>query len=308
MAPPLFDMHATWCYKNMPGYDGFIEAEKKSWLWFAKLNDKKALITVFTEPKHFLKSETNRLEEHYFEMLKHFSLLKACELDHVKGKIEGCDAGSRYSSDPVGMNFIRVGDANIKVDPIASQGVHLAMLSALQAAVVVNTILKKPENNSYAIDFYRSRQEERVNQFMTKTASAYRQVTTYIADPFWLDRSGYIETEEAKPGIKITLPDESATVKLSAQTYIKSIPVMQEDLITSSPTIQHPSLDRPIAYLGGHDIVSLLTEVRQGKTVSDLIKVWSYKMPPDRAFEIFSWLWSKGIIVSYENCTSKKQL
>lgn len=301
-APSLFAMHAVCCFKKMPDHDGFIEAAKDSWLWFARLNEQEALVTLFAEPKRFLKSGTQQIETYYLETLRHYSLLRPYELDHIKGQVEGCEAGSRFSADPVGLNFIRVGDTNVKIDPVSSQGVHLAMLSGLQAAVVVNTIIKKPADSLCAIDFYRSRQKERIEQYSKKTASVYKQVSKYSTNHFWQSRSLYGNEEMPVPEAVADMPVESEPVQLSENICIKSVPVMKDDFITGLPALHHPSLKRPVTYLSGHEIVPLLFDIRPGKQAGDIISDWSPKLSPDLSVEIFSWLWKRGIIVTHKNC------
>ncbi len=300
MAPPLFAMHAKWSLEKIPDFDGFIEAGKDAWLWFARINGGKALINLFTDPKHFLQSKSEGLESHYFEMFQQFSLLESCQLGSRISPIESCDASSRCSTDPVGKNYIRVGDANMSVDPIASQGVHLAMTSALQAAIVVNTLLRHPENNKHAIEFYCSRQEERIHQFTERTAGAYQQVSQLNSDPFWIKRAEHVEVTAPQAEPEAIWPESSHRIQLSSQAKIHPMPVMQHEMISIAPALHHPSLKRPIAYLGGKDIISLLGELKQGESAETLISTWSVKMPSNQALEILSWLWSRKIFIPYE--------
>lgn len=301
MAPPLFALHGKWTLKEMPASEGIIEAGKDAWMWFAQVNDQEAFITLFTDPKHFLKSKDQGLKMHYLEMLQQFSLLRSCSLGQIVGEIKPCEAGSRYTTDPVGPTHIKVGDANIKVDPIAAQGVHLAILGGLQAAIVVNTILHHPQNQEQAIAFYRSRQQERIRQFTQKTAEVYAQVADQHPHPFWKQRAEHeslLPPSKAEPAA--TWPELSQLLQLSKQAKILSIPIMQEQIIVSAPALHHPSLDRPVAYVGGKNIVSLLLDLQKGCSAETLLQAWGKRMTQELSLQILSWLWSREILAPLE--------
>ena len=300
LAPPLFAVHSKWKLNSNPKFDGFIESAEDSWLWFAQIGEDEALITLFTDPKHFAKSESNELETHYIKMIEQFSLIQSFQLGTMTTPIESCDASSRYTTDPIGLNYIRIGDANLNVDPIASQGVHLALLSALQATAVVNTLLRNPENSENAIEFYKSRQLERIEQFTERTASVYREVIRFQTFPFWKTRSAYDKIYKDPFTPNIHNPKANEALQLSSDAEFRKLPIMQADLIDSALALHHPSLNRPIVFLAEKNVVELLTNVQQGETSEQLVNKWINVMPRDLAKQILAWLWSYKILISVD--------
>lgn len=299
-APPLFALHAYWTLEETPNYDGFIEAGNDAWLWFALTRKDRCLISLFADPKHFAKSESESLESHYKSMMEQFSLMQYARLGERIGEVKGCDASSRYSTDPVGEDYIRVGDANFSVDPMSSQGVHLALASGVQAAVVVNSLIRFPSHKEAALRFFKSRQEERVKQFTTKSQEVYQQVANRRPEAFWHDRAGKADFNALSDvPQKPPAPSPGQKIKLSPQAEIQSIPVMQKDHIQNAPALFHPSLERPVAFLAGQDLVELIRQVESGKSLESLGGKWSSRIPAKLKSQILQWLWEHEIIVPW---------
>ena len=295
LSPALTALHGKWSLKRSPHYDGFIESGKDSWLWFAQTKPNEALITLFTGPKRFSNSNHLSLEDHYQDMLKQFSLLGECQLNQLVSRIEACDASSKVR-DPIGSNYIRVGDSNISVDPLASQGVHIAMSSALQAAVVINTIFKYPENSKLASQFYQERQIEREQNFTQKTAAAYGQVARTNSHPFWQKRAEHISIPSSEQIPDLQKLNLKRQLRLSKQSEFKRVPVLHDDHIGSHMALHHPSLKRPVAYLGDQDLYHLLKDLEVCKSGEAMLQSWSNKISSQLGTSIISWLLSRGII------------
>lgn len=300
-APPLFALHAYWTLEETPDYDGFIEAGTDAWLWFALTRKDRCLISLFTDPKHFAKSESKSLESHYKSMMEQFSLMQYARLGQRLGEVKGCDASSRYITDPVGEDYIRVGDANFSVDPMSSQGVHLALSNGIQAAVVVNTLIRFPRHKEAAQRFFKSRQEERIKQFTAKSQEVYQQVANRRSESFWHDRAGKADLNTPpKAPQKTPIPSPGQKIKLSPQAEIQSIPVMKKDHIEDAPALFHPSLERPVAFLGSQDLVQLIRQVEPGTSLENLGGKWSSTIPVKLKSQIMQWLWEHKIIVPYQ--------
>lgn len=301
-APPLFALHASYTFTKKPEFDGFIEAGKDAWLWFALTRRDRCLITLFTDPKHFLKSGSPSLEVHYQNTMEQFSLLGYVRRGERIGEIQGCDASSRYSTDPVGEDYIRVGDANFSVDPMSSQGVHLALANGIQAAVVVNSILRFPATRADAFRFYQARQEERIKQFTAKSQEVYRKVAQCRPEAFWHDRAGEPEPEtERVIRQKPAYPSSGQTIKLSPEAGIRSIPVMKEDHIENAPALFHPALERPVAFLGGQNLPNLIRHVKPGQSLESLEAGWPSGISQKLKSEILQWLWEQEILVPFQS-------
>src|SRR5439155_1823092 len=113
-----------------------------------------------------------------------FRLLPDGSGSRIQGVVRARDASGIHAEQSVGTDFIRVGDAGVALDPLSSQGVQSAVVSALQAAVVVNTLLTAPAGAEDAQAFYRDRQAERVEQHAAKAARFYAARAAVCDRPF----------------------------------------------------------------------------------------------------------------------------
>jgi hypothetical protein len=291
-----------------------VEAGINEWFWFAPLGQDKAVAAVFVDPQRLPKSR--KIDSIYHQLLSSFELFPNRKLEGVVGEVKACDATSRHSEDPVGVDFIKVGDANLTLDPLSSQGVQSAIASGLQAAVIVNTLLKSPENKTLAIDFYRARQKEKMNQHAAKTAEFYRQRSVVCDQPFWRQRAGTVDSpapivrEPIAPIVSHTgaqivsdlrAPIDTDRVQLSHAVKIISTPVLGDDLVISLPTLHHDALERPVAFVGGVEIAPLLSRILPGQTIQTVVKTWSQQLPIELCYGIVEWLWSRRILVPVES-------
>lgn len=293
---PLMALYAYWIGEGSSETTSFVEAGPNEWLWYSPLGRQKAVAAVFIDPKRLSGTAPGDVELLYRGLLNNFRLFPSGRFTIDTGGVRACDASSRYSEVPVGHDFIRVGDSFFSLDPLSSQGIQSAIASGLQAAVVVNTLLRSPGDAASAIEFYRTRQQEKVHQHAIKTAGFYRERALVSGTPFWIDRAG----DEIVPKSSV-FEEESISagyrIRLSEQAEIISLPVMKEDLIVSAPALRHPLLDRPVAFVGGTEIIPLLKRVRSGQTIGSLIKDWSSSILPSLSFEIVNWLWQRKILV-----------
>ncbi|MCG7868786.1 MAG: NAD(P)/FAD-dependent oxidoreductase [Candidatus Thiodiazotropha taylori] len=294
-APPLFALHSTWTLLEPPPYDGFIEAGKNEWLWIASLNNKQAMVTVYTDPKCV--SIHGHPTDFYKSMLSRFSFSHLLKLDRMVTEVEGCDASSRYALETIGQNFICVGDARLRVDPMASQGVHLALTSGIQAAAVVNTLLRDSSNHEAALEFYKDRQMEQVEMFRVQTASEYAKAAIGFQTKFWSERAiGALSpiNSAAKPQPPLASDQE---ISICPKVRFLPTPILKEHFIVIEPALYHPTLKRPVAFLGGQKIVPLLTAASGTFTPHQLLRIWQNQLSQFLAKQIIEWLWEKKILV-----------
>jgi len=300
-APPLFAMHSTWDLLERPDYDGFIEAGENAWLWIATLNDRRAMVSAYTDPKLASNCGRYRLDDLYQSQISRFSCLGRLKLDRMIAEVKGCDASGRYTENPVGQNFICVGDARLSVDPMASQGVHLALSSGIQAAAVVNTLLRDSSNSEAALAFYRDRQLEQMEMFSIQTATEYAKGAIRFASQFWHERArGAQSMLESVFGQPEPLANDQELVVCPLARLLPT-PILGNDLVGIEQALHHPALKRPVAFLDGHRVVPLLRAIAHTTTPKRLLGVWQNRVPRCTGRQILEWLWAKGVIVSASN-------
>jgi hypothetical protein len=214
----------------------------------------------------------------------------------VEGGVEACDASSRYAEEPAGDGFIRVGDAGFSPDPLSSQGILLAVASALQAAAVLNTWARRPANTDAATRFYRERQTERMRQHARKAAAFYAERMAVCDRPFWRERAASDGGEQAPPLEEAGL-DPTCRIQVSGALAFESVPLLQGDIVETAPAVLHNTLARPVAFLGEEAVVPLLRQVRPGQTPEAVVRTWSERLPAELGWEIMHWLWRHRIVV-----------
>lgn len=115
------------------------------------------------------------------------------------------------------------------------------MQSGLQGAVVVNTVLNKPQNTDAALGFFRMRTAERISRYAGRTRQEYARVAAICPNPFWHERAGDALADGASgsPLDAVTRPPPEH-VALSADTMLEAAPAIDE----SSSGRQAPWLRR----------------------------------------------------------------
>ncbi len=201
--PPLISVHANWALGAMADFDGLIEAGEDAWLWYAQTARDRAVVSVFCDPGHLRASEKGGMQAKYSGLLRQFRALNLEQLGRQCSDPEACDAASHHAEDPIGDHYIRLGDSCFSVDPLSSQGVHLALQSGLQGAIVVNTILRKPENTDAAQRFFRMRAAERITRYTDRTKQEYARVAAVCSNAFWRERAGWRLRGRNRPALLI---------------------------------------------------------------------------------------------------------
>ena len=97
------------------------------------------------------------------------------------------EATASSAVDQIGVSYLRVGDASLALDPIASQGCQQALISGFQGAAVVHTCLSSPGAYPLAEEFVLARLRETIALHVRHTREAYRQQSRFQTR-FWSDR------------------------------------------------------------------------------------------------------------------------
>ncbi|QJP96666.1 flavin-dependent monooxygenase QhpG [Pseudomonas fluorescens] len=96
-----------------------------------------------------------------------------------------------------GDNWIRVGDAAMAVDPLSGNGIFQSLSSALQAPLVINTLLRKPERAALAQRFHQQRVEQLFLRFARIGRDFYADEQRWLDQPFWQARRQWPDAEVA---------------------------------------------------------------------------------------------------------------
>jgi flavin-dependent dehydrogenase len=299
--PPLVSLHANWTLGQTPAFDGLIEAGEDAWLWYAQTARDRAIISVFCDPRRLGMGNRDGMQTKYARLLRQFRSLDLERLGRQCSDPQACDAASHHAEDPVGDDYIRLGDACFSVDPLSSQGVHLALQSGLQGAIVVNTILRKPENMAPAQQFFRMRSVERVGRHTDRARQEYGRVSAVCANAFWHERAGNaseVASPQQHPRLEASPRDPSGQLALSPHLTLDQAPAIDGAFVKLRDVLRHPNIDGPIAYVEGEDLVRLVGALPEKFAYCEIPKIWRGHVPPAVSDRIAAWLWHRRILVS----------
>lgn len=298
--PSLIALHADWRLHRPAPFDGLIESGSHGWAWYAQTRKDRAIVSVFLDPRDARFGSRSLLQANYERLLKQFPVLHEGLSGEQCSRPRACDASGSHSADPVGCRHIRAGDACMTVDPLSSQGVHLALQSGIQSAIVVNTILRKPDNASLARRFYHERVAERVALFAGRTRTEYGRVAAICGSEFWQERAaGAVGEAAGAPEVRSeALPDDSAvSLELAPNAVIASAPVIAGDFVEPRAALSHANIGRPVAFLADAYLPALLAELPVSFAFRDLPDLWRDHVDRARARSIAQWLWQRRVLV-----------
>lgn len=176
-----------------------------------------------------------------------------------------------------GDNWIRVGDAAMAVDPLSGNGIFQSLSSALQAPVVINTLLRAPERAALAQQFHRQRVEQLFLRFARIGRDFYADEQRWQDQPFWKARRQWPDAELAhKPA------DFSAI-------SVQRAPVLRDGLVDEAEVVV--TADQPLGvwHLQGIELAPLVRRLQTEPAQQALAG-----LSKEQEHLVRSWLLSQG--------------
>ena len=294
---PTLALCAYWEKSGIKGPETRIEAARDHWFWGAPLPDGTFNATVFIDPALTRIAGRAAVKKTYLSLLSQSELLRQCREGDYLGDILVCNASSYLDEDCIDKDFIRIGEACFAIDPLSSQGVQAAITSALQGSIAVHTIQTLPDNAQLAIDYYRCRQAETSNHHEFLAARNYAHQYRFRQEPFW-QRRAYCKQVSNAPGQKVDFSSalgNGRLVKAEALTF-SEIPCIQADVVRPARALNHPNLDRPVAFVDDIEVAPLLDAISGECTVADIVNLWVQHMGVQKSLDVLSWMVSREIL------------
>jgi hypothetical protein len=269
-----------------------VEAVPDGWIWAATRPDRSVRVLAFVDTA--LCAGLGRVEREtlYRRLLAGSALLAGSGLTELLGGVTARDSTWRVGDQIVTRRSIKVGDRAFAMDPLSSQGVQSALRSSIQAGAVVHTILSGGDVAA-ALEFYRQSQAAANAHHRRVVDAAFADQNRHRTS-FWSRRSSGVESAFGPPA-PVVMPRPDALLHLAADARIIDAPVIDGDAIRRQPALVHPSLDRPVAWLGGTPIAAMIRAVRSKMTVAELFSVYGQASPAS-ARAALSWLLAHGIV------------
>jgi flavin-dependent dehydrogenase len=277
-----------------------IEAGVDAWSWGAPLPDGSYSVVAFLDAHRCAGLDKDTREALYRSVVLG-SAFDDWTCGGLLGGVAICDATSRADFNPMTTSSIKVGDRAFAMDPLSSQGVQAALRSALQASIAVHTVLSGGDTNA-AIEFCRQAQQSAVVEHRRVLMDLYRQQHPYDTQ-FWRERSQFAEPNAVRATAMAAFSLDTC-LRLSPKAQIVALPVIDGMIIRRFPTLTHPALDRPVAWVGPVALGQILSSFTAGETVASVLRRWSSQISMEVARRTLAWLLQRRILVDAQLCAS----
>ena len=159
----------------------------------------------------------------------------------------------------VGDDWIRVGDAAMAVDPLSGNGIFQSLSSALQAPVVINTLLRRPERAALARQFHQQRVEQLFMRFARIGRDFYSQEQTRAGLPFWARRRGWPDAQS------LHLAADWQSVQVARR------PVLRDGFVDEAEVVV--TADQPLGvwHLQGVELAPVVRAVLVGQALDEVM-------------------------------------
>ena len=186
------------------------------------------------------------------------------------GEIRICDATSFVDDMPVTRCAIKAGDSAITIDPLSSQGVQTALGTAIHAAVVLNTILDRPEHADLAMDYYRRRIFESASFHALAAGELYCKQREFTPSTFWNERaSNHRPIEQHR---RSSLASLGQRVQVSSRATFAPVATATDRYVIQANGVELDGTVYP--RVGNFNVSDLLQSATRPMVAKDLLQHW----------------------------------
>lgn len=288
-------LYAYWRGESLPRVPR-IEAGSDQWFWGVPLPDGSYNTLAFVDAEQFRARASTPLTAYFRTLIARSGLLTGCEAVRPASRVFAIEATPYLDDECIEPRRIRVGEAALALDPLSSSGVQNAIQSALTGAVVVNTLLRRPESGDAAQRFYRDHLGDASARHRHWAAGHYAAVAWRRDAAFWRHRAAGSQPEPP-PLPPPAAPHAGARLELSPLVTFTDRPCIDGEFVAVKSVVEHPGLSRPVAFLAGWELAPLLRRLPAGLTRLEIGRYWSSRLPLDAGVTMADWLLDKGVLV-----------
>jgi Tryptophan halogenase len=305
LGPRTLAIETRWSGLSVPKWSTYLEAMPSAWLWAARDGGDLILLTAFVSCD-WLPGGKRRVVSQIRNLLEQSRVGQTSGNLKIELPLRVREATASFAVDQIGASHLRVGDASLALDPIASQGCQQALISGFQGAAVAHTCLSSSDAYPLAEEFVLARLQESIALHVRHTREAYGQQSRFQTR-FWSDR--YL----SDPSLSIPLeignrlaPDEAVPtewLQLSPSIQICQAAALIGNVIKSVPAVWHPSWPRPVAFLGNQSAADLIKGLRGPIAAINLVESWARRSGStlESAWALLNRLWQMGFFLSAHN-------
>ena len=300
--PRTFAVYGHWRGRGLPTTPT-LEACEAGWVWGVPIPDGTYNTLAFVDGADVRDErrgsiDAGSLDGWLIERLRGTSLASHVVHAVLDGPARVVDATPYLDDEPVTTRRLRVGDAAMALDPLSSSGVQKAIQTALAGAIVVNTLLTRPQDSQLASRFYDDHLKTASTRHQAWTAGHYAAAAPRFDGAFWRVRgAGTTEPNASLPvaGTGPPAPDD-ATLALSPLARWVEVPCLGERFVELRRALEHPGIEGRTAFVGGMALDGLFDGLPPAFTAVALADRWSTRVPRDRGLAIARWLSSRGVL------------
>lgn len=298
-----------------------VEALEHGWLWAGCLPSRRYRLMLVCDPQAVRKAGPVGPEARLRAAFAASQLLCAAAEHPLLDGVQMCSATPYLAPDSWQDGRLKLGDAAFALDPVSSSGVEKAMRFSLQAVVALHTMLSDSHSERHALArrFFEGRLVETCARHAHWTEAYYGQA--WCSDqPFWQLRAhceaggdgetpskllAALSTERARLAgyqppelIPLAAMNPDLPLRLHHGAEIVELPCVVDDRVCLHAALDHPHLERPLAFLENEALFPHLARLVQPLPLSLLLKMLAASMPAHKAQRIAAWLWQRGLLES----------
>jgi menaquinone-9 beta-reductase len=274
-----------WRGQGAPGGEAgsAVESLRDGWAWCARLPGGAIALQLTVDPSAVRPPPRARLGAFIRERLSTvasalpFLAMPATEvhaLARTSGAVLACEVG--------GDQWLRVGDAAMAADPLSGNGIFQSLSSALQAPMVVHTLLNHPADAPHALRFHHERVHGLFQRFARIGRDFHAQEQGWADGPFWAARRAWPDALPAH-GAADTVPP-----------HIEERPVVDRDRIRLADVVVTAEQPLGVWHVDGVEIAPLWRAVqaapgREAEVLAPLLGG-----SPARAQAMLRWMGAQG--------------
>ncbi len=257
-----------------------VESLEDGWAWMARLEDGRCYWQV-TQDAAGLPGKAGLAA--YCVALRGRSALVAELFDDqalIPAQVHARSSTAILAGECVGQDWIRVGDAAMAVDPLSGNGIFQSLSSALQAPVVINTLLRRPERAEVARQFHQQRVEQLFLRFARIGRDFYAQEQSRVGQPFWARRQGW---PDAQP---LHQAADWQAVRVERR------PVLRDGLVDEAEVVV--TADQPLGvwHLQGVELAPVVRKIHSGRPVEAVLS----GLAGEQQRSVRRWLGEQGLV------------
>jgi flavin-dependent dehydrogenase len=225
--------------------ESLLASFEDGWAWLAAAGGGRAVLQVDVS-SHTVAARSERDVGSLYDAIVGRIPLARTRLERARAGVflEARNATPVLTAGVVTPRSLRVGDAAFALDPLSGQGIFEAVATALAAAPVANTLLRRPGDRALAEEFYARRIEETFLRLARTGRDLYRAEERWSERSFWRERQRWPDAVPARP------PDTPASVDVR--------PVSADGFIVPRRVVVTPDHPRGVWRLDGVELVPLL--------------------------------------------------